>query len=66
LTLRKRDSIYFFVSHTLSIPEAALRLRRTYQHVFNLLLSGRLKGKRVGKHWRVDAADVRRLKHQHH
>lgn len=43
---------------SISLAEAAARLRRSYFATHDLLLRGRIRGARVGRSWRVASASV--------
>jgi hypothetical protein len=45
----------------ISLSDAAFRLRQPYRRTLDDLFSGRLRGDRDGKHWRVDLASVQQL-----
>jgi len=42
----------------LSAREAAQRLRVGLDYLYGLLWSGKLEGRKVGKHWRIPASAV--------
>jgi len=44
---------------TLSVREAAKQLRCTLKYVYDLLYSGRLAGKKVGREWRIPPDAIR-------
>lgn len=45
----------------ISIVEAAHKLGFTWRRTWDAVLSGRLRGRKVGGHWRVDSDDVDRF-----
>jgi hypothetical protein len=47
--------------HEIDITEAARRLGFSWHRAWRAVLTGRLKGRRVGRSWRVDPESVRRL-----
>lgn len=46
---------------TLNVTETAEMLRVSNQTIYNMLRDGRLKAKKVGREWRFDPAEVRKL-----
>ena len=48
-------------TRVVDLVEAAVQLRVTYQKVYRLVISGRLKGERRDGRWFVDSADLDRL-----
>lgn len=46
---------------SISLTDAAARLRRSYSQVLRLVLKGALRGWKEADHWRVNATDVERL-----
>lgn len=45
----------------IALSEAGLRLRVPYHRVFNLVLEGRLDGRRLGGRWLVTVSSIERL-----
>ena len=43
---------------TLTVEQAAKRMRRSDTHVSRLLTTGRIKGEKIGHRWHVDAASL--------
>jgi hypothetical protein len=45
----------------IGVPDAAFRLHKTYRATLDLLFSGKLRGLRHGRNWRVELASVQAL-----
>jgi len=50
---------------TVSLAEAAARIRCSYHAAHDLLLRGELQGYRLGRNWRVVEASVERMVRRH-
>jgi hypothetical protein len=45
----------------MTVPEAAVVLKRKYQATLDLMFRGELRARKLGRRWYVNAADVQRL-----
>ena len=46
---------------TMGLAEAGVRLRLPYQSIHRLLLTGKIRGEKIGSRWAVRVEDVERL-----
>ena len=46
------------------LPHAAMRIKRSWERTYRLLLGGELRGEQRGGRWYVEEEDVKRLEAQ--